>query len=70
MSPLGPAISMLSVLFCISAALEDDRPCIRVDVCEGGKLVDVNGTFIRHEVFDDCSGGKLGGGVTRMASSP
>ena len=58
---------------------EDDRPCIRVEVCEGGKLVLVQfgalgpvdpeaGLFIRHEVLDGWKGG--GGGVTRMASSP
>ena len=55
--------SMLSFLVCIIA--EEDLPaCIRVDVCDGGKLVG----FIRHEVLDDCSRG--GGGVTRIASSP
>ena len=57
---------MLSWLFCIIAEAEEARPCMRVEVCDGGKLV--VGLF-RHEVLVvDCSIG--GGGVTRMASSP
>lgn len=58
MSPLGPTseVSILSLLFCIiiMAACEDEDlpPCMRVEVCEGGKLVDVIG-FIRHEVLAD-----------------
>ena len=57
----------LSLLFCIdSNAADEVLPCIRVEVCEGGKLVAF--VPIRHEVLADCVVG--GGGVTRIASSP